>query len=619
MPATLPVMRGPVMRGWNSARGAGWALAAILTLGAGMRLAALGRASLIYDECASVLIARLDWRRFFGLLYHREANMALYYLLLRGWLWLGRSEAAARSLSVIFGVAGLAAAYALGRKLFDRATGLVTALLLALNMLALRYSQDARGYMLYFLLTALAGLALIEALEKGGGRRWVVYIILAAAAVYSQFFAGLFLSAQWLWALAAQPSLIPWPGGQRRPDLNAKTPAAAFAAAARARRQRWGFWLSVAATLLLVAPLMAFVLFHNRGQLAWIPAPDFGQITNLIEALSGEGAHTLAGLAPLWWLWCGLAAAGAGLGLWRRRKAAQDENQRANAKPGDTAVEATRLSARQATGLLALWLILPIVLTYMGSLLVEPVFVNRYLLPCLLPWAMLAARGMLELLPDRPLYEMPLCNVPQDDLQDSLPLGSARSKQSPVAWLRRAQLRVRRYRWQRLLPYALALLVTLEACADVSYYLRLTAPWRQATRYLAQHFRPGDRILAFPAGCAVLLSYNLLRLHHEKLLRAATAGDSPVLLYPANHNIERLLRHRGIHRRAKLSALRELRRLPAGTRVWMLLALNNQLKQWAQRMPQGALWFHGEKLAQFRFGQMRFYQGLYLLRYEKRR
>src|SRR5487761_520769 len=120
MPATLPVMRGPVMRGWNSARGAGWALAAILTLGAGMRLAALGRASLIYDECASVLIARLDWRRFFGLLYHREANMALYYLLLRGWLWLGRSEAAARSLSVIFGVAGLAAAYALGRKLFDR-------------------------------------------------------------------------------------------------------------------------------------------------------------------------------------------------------------------------------------------------------------------------------------------------------------------------------------------------------------------------------------------------------------------------------------------------------------------------------------------------------------------
>ena len=42
-----------------------------------------------FDECFSVEVARIDWRNFLHLLWWREANMSLYYVLLRIWLLFG--------------------------------------------------------------------------------------------------------------------------------------------------------------------------------------------------------------------------------------------------------------------------------------------------------------------------------------------------------------------------------------------------------------------------------------------------------------------------------------------------------------------------------------------------
>ena len=57
-----------------------------------------------FDECFSVVGARLSWANFLRLLWWREANMSLYYVLLRIWLGVcprsGQSEFFIRSLSV---------------------------------------------------------------------------------------------------------------------------------------------------------------------------------------------------------------------------------------------------------------------------------------------------------------------------------------------------------------------------------------------------------------------------------------------------------------------------------------------------------------------------------------
>ena len=68
------------------------ALALILITGFAtlLRSLFLARKPFWFDECFSVEVARLRWHDFLLLMWRREANMSLYYLLLRGWLGKGR-------------------------------------------------------------------------------------------------------------------------------------------------------------------------------------------------------------------------------------------------------------------------------------------------------------------------------------------------------------------------------------------------------------------------------------------------------------------------------------------------------------------------------------------------
>src|SRR5919108_234466 len=86
-------------------------LLGVTTVGAVLRFWHLGGRSLWVDEGTTAVIARLDWWNFLRLLWRREANMALYYLLMRGWIHVGHGEAWLRALSAIFGVLAIPAIY----------------------------------------------------------------------------------------------------------------------------------------------------------------------------------------------------------------------------------------------------------------------------------------------------------------------------------------------------------------------------------------------------------------------------------------------------------------------------------------------------------------------------
>ena len=105
----------------------------ITTAAAVLRFHALAAKTLWFDEGVSVAIARLDWHNFLRILWRREANMSLYYLLLHPWLYFGNSEAFVRGLSVVFALLTVPAIYFLGRRLFDSRAGLIAAALLSVN------------------------------------------------------------------------------------------------------------------------------------------------------------------------------------------------------------------------------------------------------------------------------------------------------------------------------------------------------------------------------------------------------------------------------------------------------------------------------------------------------
>src|ERR1700728_3911114 len=113
-----------------------------------------------FDECFSVEVARIGWRNFLRLLWWREANMSLYYLLLRMWLSVaghyGQSPFFIRSLSVLISAATLPAIYWLARLLYDRRVAVIAAALFAFNAYSVRYAQEARSYALFLLLATLS-------------------------------------------------------------------------------------------------------------------------------------------------------------------------------------------------------------------------------------------------------------------------------------------------------------------------------------------------------------------------------------------------------------------------------------------------------------------------------
>ncbi len=146
---------------------------ALLTIaGAWLRLSHLGAKSLWLDEGATVALARASWQHFAWVWWHGEANLqTIYFLLMRGWIHLGSSEAWLRLPSAIFGIASIPMLYVVGRKFTGVTPSLVAAALLAFSPSAVYYSQEARSYSLGILLVLLSTYFFVRAVEENRQRR----------------------------------------------------------------------------------------------------------------------------------------------------------------------------------------------------------------------------------------------------------------------------------------------------------------------------------------------------------------------------------------------------------------------------------------------------------------
>jgi len=178
----------------------------LILLGFGVRVLALDKPSLWFDETYSVALADKanTFQQLVAALIHEDLHPFLYYLVLRGDMMLaGRSEFSLRFPSVLLGVLLISTTYAIVKELFsgrpgarraNAAVGLMAVGLVAFSLFLVRYSREVRGYMMSAALISLAILALLRAVRLGG-RWWLAYAGLVALSWYTHYFSLFVLPA----------------------------------------------------------------------------------------------------------------------------------------------------------------------------------------------------------------------------------------------------------------------------------------------------------------------------------------------------------------------------------------------------------------------------------------
>lgn len=214
----------------------------MLVLAAVLRVPTLGEQSFWFDETVTAQLVDQDLGGVLAQVEGSESTPPLYYLL--GWAWsglLGTGEAALRSLSALLGIATVAVAWLLGRRLAgtgahgtgERAAALA-ALLTATSPLLVWFSQEARAYALLAFLGALSALLALRAREKPSAGRLAAWTVACALALATHYFAAFLVAAQAAWLVMVL--------GVRRPLLVAvggvTTAAVALAPLALAQRER---------------------------------------------------------------------------------------------------------------------------------------------------------------------------------------------------------------------------------------------------------------------------------------------------------------------------------------------------------------------------------------------
>lgn len=333
---------------WKSTGRVHWlTLLLLLAAGATARFLYLAGKPFWFDEAFSVEVARLDWRNFLHLLWWREANMSLYYVLLRIWLHFGQSPFFIRSLSAVISTATIPAIYWLGSILYDRRVGLIAAALLAFNGYDIRYAQEARSYSLFVLLATLSSGFLIAYLRKPSRRNQVGYAVCTTLAVYAHFYALLLIVAQ---------HLAVWLRSERKSEEQSKSEDSDAARLHRA-------WIAVA-----VLPPLIFVAKTGAGPIRWIHRPGLGDLVRF-------SAYFTNGW-PLIYLAAWVVALFPVRNLFRRGPDWE----------------------KWRVQFLFIWLLFPIILTVLLSF-ARPVFLPRYMIFCIPALLLLAAAGLATIRP----------------------------------------------------------------------------------------------------------------------------------------------------------------------------------------------------------------------------
>lgn len=335
------------------------ALLLIIALGAALRVHKLGAESIWLDEAFTIQTARASLASIVEET-SKDVHPPLFYFVLHYWMEVfGESEFSTRLLSTLFGVLTLLAIYKVATLLFDKGTGLVAALLLALSHFHIWFSQEARMYTLLALLSLLSMYYFIKLLASRSRVALAGYIVASVLMMYTHFYSVFILAAQnlyWLSLLFVSKGIF---------------------------RETWKRWLLAQIALLVLFLPWLSVLMQQVSRVAkgfWIP--------RLPARALFETLITYSGSLQLAWMLFPLVGLAIYLGLKGRSKA---KRELLIAEKRESASE-----SRLKCYLLLLWLVCPIILPFIVSEFSSPIFLPKYTISASIAFIILAARGFMS-------------------------------------------------------------------------------------------------------------------------------------------------------------------------------------------------------------------------------
>lgn len=277
---------------WGDVAVLGAGVAAFVAIAA----ATVTKFSIWFDEAFGSYLIRFDvWNLTRYTAY--DVHPPFYYWLLKIWsTFFGNTELGIRSMSIFFGVVTIVSAFMLVVKLFGRKAAYVSLLFLVLSPLFIRYGQEARMYTLLTAIIVAATYVLVYALQVKQRWPWVVYGVLLAIGMLTQYFAALAWLSHWVWRaivvkrdaksfkkaffsknwmlahIVAIGVFLPWLPWMIRQFADV---------------QGNGFWIPPVTSTTVPDYLTNILLFtNNSGAVSWLAAAFYGVLAVLIFIVS---------------------------------------------------------------------------------------------------------------------------------------------------------------------------------------------------------------------------------------------------------------------------------------------------------------------------------------------
>jgi 4-amino-4-deoxy-L-arabinose transferase-like glycosyltransferase len=357
--------------------GAAYGLLVVTALAVAARWYGIGKESVWLDEATSLMLARMSLLELVKTT-SLDVHPPLYYILLHFWIALGTSEAVIRGLSAVAGVLNVVVLFGLGRELFGVRTGLIAALLLAVAPFHVWYSQETR---MYTWVTLLSTASILLAFRFWRGWRWLAwmgYVLVTAAALYTHYYA--------VFTILLEDLFFAYLLLRRRANA----------------RLVWG-WLTaqVGVFLLFVPWLPMFLVPMTTGGEGWVT---FGMGKPTLAALAQTAVLYVVGSARGQYpalvrragyvLFAVAFVAGIWPCAWGRLSAGRGREQTPHAAKEAAGARGALYNEGEAVGFVLAYLVVPLGMAWAASQVLKPMYSARYMLPFLVPFILLVARGV---------------------------------------------------------------------------------------------------------------------------------------------------------------------------------------------------------------------------------
>ncbi len=164
----------------------------LLTIGGGIiRFFRLGNNSFWIDELGQLVVSARDLPGIIeGVSYH--LSPPLDYLLLHITIAFGQSEFLVRANSAIFGTVTIFFIYHISKRLFNKEIALISSVLLAFSRFHIHFSQEARMYSLFCMLTVISFYLLWMYIEQKKNKYYLLLLFTDLVLLYTHYY-GLFV------------------------------------------------------------------------------------------------------------------------------------------------------------------------------------------------------------------------------------------------------------------------------------------------------------------------------------------------------------------------------------------------------------------------------------------